>query len=228
MSNEMTTDEPNALAILLSDPERLERLDVDKAERMFRIHAEALFNKAMNEVQTEMKPVYKGDHGHHGKYASMERIANMIQPIYLKHGFSVSSYCAVSDKPDTVLVVMKIMHTGGHTSMHEMEAPSDYISGQKGKTKLQGVGSTETYLKRRLLTSSFGIMLTDKLEDTDGEIVVDNSTISKDQTMELAELVTKSGADKDKFLKFFNASKISDIPASRFNEAKSMLLAKMK
>ena len=195
-TKELTEAAPSAVAIpmdqvaqnlssILADKESLKDFPIDTIERLFELsikmddrRAEHEYIDAMHKLQSSLNPVYmrgenrgaKRPDGSFAKYALMEDICKELVPKYQAHGFTVSFSTEVSDKPDHTVIVMDASHEGGCTKRYRMDAPWDFTgpSGNKNKTKLHGLGSADTYIKRRLMTSVFGIMLTDKREDDDG------------------------------------------------------------
>ena len=86
-----TTDNP--LAVILSDPERLNALDtgklkelMDLQERILDREAKGAFYKSFNAVQSEMRPVQRKARNQHTQslYARAEDVAAMIDPILTK------------------------------------------------------------------------------------------------------------------------------------------------
>ena len=175
-----------------------------------------------------MTPVIKLGKSDLSSYAKAEDVMSMLCPIILDNGFSHSISAAPSDKGgDWTRFVLKLRHVGGHAEDHHMDAPVDHL-GPKGspvKTKLHGMGSSYTYCERHLLCKVFGVQLVD---DNDGNRIKAAEKISVDQSIVLNDLLTERWPDKvevarDRLLAFFGVSAISEIPVSRYHEARLMI-----
>ena len=68
--------------------------------------------------------------------------------------------------------------------------------------------------------------LTSHGEDDDGKGAVQPATLTDEQVGELVELMDSVGADRPRFLKFYQIEALADLPAARFGEAIERLNAK--
>ena len=216
----------NPLMAVLSSPERLAELDVDKLERLAELHiqmqdrdAKRAYAEAFNAVQGEMIPVVKrGLNKHQGSvYARHHDIDRMLQPLIAKHGFSLSFSTEDTESKDLIRYVLVVRHKAGHSERHYMELPRDDTG---KKASMHQIGSSNTYGKRYLKVSVFDVDLSD---DDDGNagagIGPSAETITAQEAADIESLIDESGADKGRFLKFFGCDKVSDLPASRRREA---------
>lgn len=55
---------------------------------------------------------------------------------------------------------------------------------------------------------------------------VDSEPINEAQTYDIQDLIDMTGTDKSKFLKFFKISKLSELPATQYDQAVAMLQKK--
>lgn len=65
-------------------------------------------------------------------------------------------------------------------------------------------------------------------DDDDGKAGAAGATITDDQATQIQTLILESGANVAAFLNYMKAESISDIPAVKFAEAKSMLEQKKR
>ena len=231
MPNELQAAPANPLAAVLADPKRLAEIDVSKLERLFELEvqfrdreAKRLYASAFNALQSELQPIVKrGKNTHLGSmYARAHDIDMVLQPLVAKHGFSLSFSTEEASKPDLIRYVMLVRHNSGHEERHWMEAINDADSGSKGgnKTRLHGLASSTTFVKRQLKSAVFDL---DLVDDDDGNagagIGPSAETITAQEAADIEALIDESGADKGRFLKFFGCDKVSDLPASRRREA---------
>ena len=238
MTDLATTHEPTALAKLLSDPDRLRDFPIETVERLFvldkEIRAESArreFSEAFNAVQRELTPVRKLATNSHtvSKYARLEDVTRMLDPIILAHGFSRSLSSTDSPTPDHLRFVLVLRHIGGHEERHHLDAPLDTvgIQGKTTKTALHGMASSMTYCERHLLCKVFGVQV---VGDDDGNAAAgvgpSSERISLKQMDDLMALCDEVKADLDRFRKHFNLTNISNLPVSRLKEAIALLEAK--
>lgn len=230
----------SALAQLLADPERLKDYPIETVERMFALdreiqadEARRSFAFAFNAVQSEMRVVQKtGRNTSTGSmFARAEEVNGMLDPIIIKHGFS----CSVSTEDCPVehhtRFVMILRHIGGHEERHRMDAPLDNV-GPKGaptKTALHGLASSYTYCERHLKLKVFNVQTT---ADDDGNAAAglgpSSEKITKDQLADLNSLIEEVKGNKEKLMKIFGVSKLSDLAVSNLKPAVTMLEAKRR
>ena len=158
---------PNALVELAitkgADVEALERVFALQ-ERWQANQAKSAFTQAMANLKTELPVVKKLVEGHNYKYAPLEDIANQVDKVISKHGFTYRWDTTLSEKAMTV--VCTATHIEGHQETSSFTAP--IISGTKSMNEVQSSAATITYLKRYTLCNLFGIMIAG--EDQDARI----------------------------------------------------------
>jgi hypothetical protein len=79
-----------------------------------------------------------------------------------------------------------------------------------------------SYGRRYLTLLVFNITLTN--EDSDGNQPQDG--VSDEQIANIEALITETGSDKVKFLRYLKVSKLSDIPAANYSTVIQLLEAK--
>ena len=235
MSKSTEIAKTSPLEAIISNPEQLKEIPVDTVERLFALHKEHLadqakreFNQAFNAAQKDLVAVAKKGYNLHtkSKYALMEDIVAMLDPIVTEHGFSRSISTQPCDIPDHMRMVLTVRHVGGHNEEHMMDAPIDDKTqgGKSNKTRIQGQGSTYTYVTRYLLCNVFGIHLGD---DTDGNKVESAEVITEEQNVEIQDLLDQTKSDLKKFLDYFQRNSIADMTEPEYKRAITMLKKKL-
>jgi hypothetical protein len=132
--------------------------------------AEKAAAAAMLAARAEMAEIVKTwkNESNNSKFARLEDIDRMAFPVYSAHGFTLGwseGECAI---PGWTRIVCEVSHIGGHKETKFLQGPMDDTGpkGTKNKTGIQGMGSTWSYLQRRLLAMIFNIRVVG--EDNDG------------------------------------------------------------
>lgn len=223
--------------------EVLERLHaIHKEERAF--HARGAFAEAMNDLKAELPPVTKSVPGQHGAsrvgtrtkgmYAPLDTIAEVLDPVASKHGFSYRFGREVKDGKEWVVCV--VTHRGGHSETTYYPAMDDESS--KGKSPLHARGSGDTFARRYALTAAFSIVTADP--DDDGEAASrreperderPTEKISENDAANLGAMLDESPHkdERARFMKWAKVTSLSDIPAydlTRLRNAVEMARAK--
>ena len=193
--------------------ETIEKL-MNLQERWEKNQARKSFDEAISAAKAELPPVLRNKTGHNNKrYADFAAIAKAADAILPKHGLS---YRFRSAQDDRIHVTCIISHRAGHSEENTLAGPAD-ASGSKNA--IQAIGSTLTYLQRYSLMQALGLSAT----DDDDARTADNTAISAEQDEELRALIVSVGADIQKFLTAFQIESVSELPARRFDEAKTRL-----
>jgi hypothetical protein len=134
------------------------------------------------------------------KYAPLEEIDKHLRPLLLEEEMDLS----YSDEPREhgwILIRGRLKHLpGGHFEDSFMPAPPD-TSG--GKSTVQGVGSTNSYLRRYITCNIFNIVIVGDDDDGNG------GAIDEAQTDMLLDLIKKAKVGP-KFLKYMRAQSIEE------------------
>lgn len=222
-----------------SDP----AIDVNKFERLMAMHkdmaaadAQRAYDENLAAMQSELPVIDRrgrieirakdakgdrtGDVQQSTGYALWEDINEAIKPVLKKFGFSLSF--RVGTATDGKLTVTGILARAGHreettiTLMHDSSG---------SKNSVQAVGSSTSYGKR--YTAMALLNLTSKGEDDDGKKGGAPLPITEAQLKILIDLADSAGADKEKFCILMKVDSMADIPASRFEEARTQLNRKL-
>lgn len=219
------------------DVEKLDRL-LAMQERVAQRTAEMAFNAAMQAAQSEMPQVYRDAKNEQtrSRYARLESISAAIRPVITQHGFSLSYGTDTSPLKDHYRVTCVVAHAGGFSRTYFADIPTDAngMKGSQNKTATHAFGSTMSYGRRYLLLMVFDIALTN--DDDDGQSaggynarrqpMTGGDAITDEQASQIRALATEVGADIGRFLNYFKAESIPDIPAARYAEAVRLLEAK--
>jgi hypothetical protein len=210
------------------------KVDVDKLERLLAMQervlardAEAAFNEALLAAQDEIRPIVKNRENPetHSKYADLMALADGLDPIMRKHGFSQSFGTTDCPIPDHYRVTCLMSHSAGHSRPYQADVPCD-MTGPKGgqnKTRTHGFGSALSYGRRYLKLLIADVPTT----DDDGRAAANRLTIDDAQVASIQNLASASGADLAKFCRYFKIESVPELPVSRFPEAVSRLSQKL-
>ena len=118
------------------NPEMFDRL-VAWQEREEERQAEERFNAAMNRAQAEIQPVARNAENKHTNsfYATLEDVDAAIRPIYLRHGFTLSSYGTVEPLTPGQIRVMCEVALGRHKKLYYREAAADTLGPRVRRSK---------------------------------------------------------------------------------------------
>jgi hypothetical protein len=196
--------------------ETLDRL-MSLQERWEKSQSRKEFDAAIAAAKSDLKPVIKNRQGHNSRYADFAKISTAVDPVLSKNGLS---YRFRTMQDDRIHVTCILSHKSGHSEENTVSGPPD-ASGSKNA--IQAIGSTLTYLQRYSLLQALGLAVS---EDDDGRGSGDDGPISQTQLNELEKIISEVSADNNKFLKFLKIEKLSDLPAYKFDAAKSALEGK--
>jgi ERF superfamily len=198
-----------------ADAAKLERL-VAMYERLEAKEAERAFNAAKGRILQKLAGIklvknraalYEIDKGKPRRgtyeafrYAPLEEIDKHLRPLLLEEEMDLS----YSDEPREhgwILIRGRLKHLpGGHFEDSSMTAPPD-TSG--GKSNVQGVGSTNSYLRRYIACNIFNIVVVGDDDDGNG------GAIDETQTTTIVDLIKRAKVGP-KFLKYMKARSIEE------------------
>jgi hypothetical protein len=134
------------------------------------------------------------------KYAPLEEIDKHLRPLLAEEGMDLS----YSDEPSEgggILIRGRLKHLlGGHYEDSFMPAPLDTTG---GKSNVQAVGSTNSFLRRYVACNIFNIVVVG--DDDDGT----GGTIDQAQTKTILGLMRKAKVGP-KFLKYMRAQSVAE------------------
>lgn len=240
MSAVITTDhEPRSdAAALIQAIERAAlnpAVDVEKMERLFALqermiarNAEAAFNQAMTQAQSEMGRISADctNPQTRSEYASYGKLDSVLRPIYTRHGFALSFDEGESPKEEHVRVLCHVSHTAGFSRIYHKDMPADGKGAKGGDvmTKTHASAAAQSYGMRYLLKGIFNVAIGE--DDTDGNDAIEY--ITESQAADLQAKAEEVGADRVGFLKYLKVERLADLPLSKFQHALQVLEQKAK
>ena len=232
------------IAAAVADP----RCDVVKMQALLDMQkqieerdARKEFTVAFNKLQAELPVINRDgkiDHSSDGgtttrsgkralktAYATYPNLNRVCGPLMKKHGFTFST----SMEPEAsgaMMAVSTLEHVAGHSRSTSFRLTAD-TSG--GKNNQQGWGSSQQYGMRYNMIALLNIV-TEAKEDADNDGFEQKvvTLISQKQLKELTDLARDVKANVDKFCEMMNIETMADLPASRFEEAKTQLNRKKR
>jgi hypothetical protein len=134
------------------------------------------------------------------KYAPLEEIDKHLRPLLAEEHMDLS-YSDESREGDGILIRGRLKHLpGGHYEDSLMPAPPDTTG---GKSNVQAVGSTNSFLRRYIACNIFNIVVVG--DDDDGT----GGTIDEAQTKTILDLLKKAKGGP-KFLKYMKAQSVAE------------------
>jgi len=225
----------NAVIQLIERAANNPNVDVDKLERLLGLQerylsrqAEVAFNAAMQAAQAELPQVLRDARNPqtNSKYAKLETVSKVMNPVITSHGFSLSFGTDVSPMPDHYRITCDLSHAAGHTRHYHADVPAD-ATGMKGapnKTPTHAFGSTMSYGRRYLKLLIFDVATTD---DNDGNATVRQPLVTEQQIAVIEglieDMVTLLGSNRDRyrrnFLGYMQVDRVGAIAAKDFDRA---------
>jgi hypothetical protein len=198
-----------------ADAEKLERMTA-MYERLKAKEAELAYNAAKGRILKKLSGIKivknravlneiekgKSQKSTHRafKYAPLEEIDKHLRPLLAEEDMDLS----YSDEPregGDILIRGRLKHLpGGHYEDSLMPAPPDTTG---GKSSVQAVGSTNSFLRRYVACNIFNIVVVG--DDDDGT----GGTIDEAQTKTILDLIKKAKAGP-KFLKYMKAQSVEE------------------
>ena len=191
----------------------VEKVQIDKAKREF--------YEAFAKFQSQVPPILKSSEVNMGagrpryNYASLYDIISKIQkPLGDNH---LSYRWDVKNDDVMIEVTCILSHKGGYELQTSIAAPRD---SSPGKSTVQAIASTITYLKRYTLVSLLGIGTADPDDDAQSTLNIDKKQVinDKDKIIEQIKSELKSCKDEDgvrriwsKYQKYSNDAEILNL-----------------
>lgn len=214
----------NLIAKMAADPS----YDVARLERLVALRNEELARQRKSAYLADfvpMKPqlplVIKTHRNDHTKstFAKHEDINKVIDPILAKFNLGTSAKVIKQTESD-VTMVLEINHRDGHIETMELTMPIDDkgSAGNTNKTKIQGISSTITQIKKVGFCAMLNISAGD---DKDGNAPTeDDGLITIEQAAELDKRLRALGEDAlPRFLKWAKVEKLPDLTKRNYNKA---------
>jgi hypothetical protein len=228
-----TMDRENALVNVIARAAADPNTDVDKLERLLAMQervlereAERVFNVSLKDAQDEIHPILrnKTNSSTNSKYADLEAVSDAVDPVFRRHGFSMSFGTADCPYPNHYRVTCRLSHVGGHHRDYQADVPADTtgIKGTQNKTNTHGFGSALSYGRRYLKLLIADVPTT----DDDGRAAGNGGPINAEQLAVLNGLADAVKADKIAFCKYLKVDSLRDLAAFHYNDAIHVLTQK--
>ena len=191
--------------------------EADEARKAY-VAAMAHFRATCPMPKKDSRVSYPDRHGKLTEYwhVKLSTLAQTVSEYMAPHGLSYR--WSTEQKDARIFVTCTVEHEQGHSESITLSGSPD-DSG--GKNSIQSVGSTVRYLQRYTLECATGIVSSE--QDDDGAGASGSSapeTITENQAQDLDALIDEvCPADRQKFLEYMKVSRLSEIPASRWDEA---------
>jgi hypothetical protein len=215
---------PSALIELaISKGADLEKLDklLTLQERYDTMEAKKAYNRAMSEFKANPPKIDKDKKVSYLQvkysHASLANVTEKINGELSKYGLSASWSVKQNG---TISVTCKITHVKGHSEETTLSASADNSG---SKNSIQAIGSTLTYLERYTLLALTGLATFDG--DDDGAGVAE--LIDEIQLKQVTDLIALKQVDVKKFCKAFKIEEVINLPKDKFQQAITMLNAKV-
>ena len=218
-----TSNNPSTVLALIERLALDPHADVEKLERMMTMYerlkakeAELAYNAAKGRILKKLagikivknrSVVHEIDNGkpQRGaceafKYAPLEEIDKHLRPLLAEENMDLS-YSDESREGGDILIRGRLKHLpSGHFEDSFMPAPPDTTG---GKSNVQAVGSTNSFLRRYVTCNIFNIVVVGDDDDGNG------GTIDEAQTKTIVELIKKAKVGP-KFLKYMKAQSVDE------------------
>ena len=201
---------------------------LDGMERMSKWQAEQQFNIDFAELQ--FPAFVKSAKGHAGKYAPLDDIQAVIDPILSAHGFTLTYSSGEANAKGEIPTFGLLSHVGGHSRQGLIYLPPDVTPTRSGSTTmnaLQSVGSSTSYGMRYVAKLMLNLRFVG--EDKDGSRGSDY--ITETQAMNIEDLMAECSLSlegRSKFLETFNAKAVSELFKANYAPAINLLSAKRR
>lgn len=220
-----------------SGVQALERI-VQLQERIMDREAKAAFLRAMTKAKGEFPRIEKNVPGQHGAtrkgtrttgmYAPLDTITAAIDPVCAANGLSYTFDRTKIDNDPFVLCIVR--HVDGHEQSAKFPA---FVDEGRGRSKIQGIASGETYAKRYALIAAFGLTMCDPDDDAKRASEPppsDEPTITAEQAANLEALLDevddKGGTVRGKMLGWVGVDAVELIPVGALQKVIKALEAK--
>ena len=231
MSNDLIVkSESNNVMQMISTLMDNEHFDASKLEKMQEMffkaqdrEKQAAFMRDFVAAQGAMPAIMKRGFNSHtkSKYAKIDDIIEGISPVMEQFGFAMTFGTFQSAIEGHVGVSARLVHREGHFESYAYDSPFDNkgINGSVNKTNPHAVGSALAYGQRYLTSMIWNLLLTERvIADDDGNSAGGHliQKITEEQVATLDAMIEEIGVKKHLVLELWKVEKLSDLPASGF------------
>ena len=209
-----------ALAVEKGDLDKVEKM-MELQERFEKNEARKAYVVAMAAFKANPPKIEKDAHVKYKlktggvtdyKHATLANVTEKINKVLSENGLS-AAWETVQDEKG-IAVTCKITHVMGHSESTTLKAASDESG---GKNKIQGIGSTVTYLSRYTLLSLTGLATAEMDDDGAGS---EAEYIDDEQMADINEWIEAIGGDCfQNFKKYIGVDELDKILAKDYKKA---------
>ena len=158
-------------------------------------------------------------------YRNVEDITQAAKPLLEKHKLLLNISDDLHDVDGRLFVKATATISDGDIALSST-GYAELDSSRKGMSMEQISGSASSYARKYALA---GLLCLDASEDSDAHQARHTvQTITTAQAIYLEKMLTQTGSDKDKFLKWLGVNQMQDVPKIDFAKAKSVLENKIQ
>jgi hypothetical protein len=205
-------------------------VDIEKFERLLAIKdrieskdAQRAFNEAVAAARGAIPPIAKNKLVNftsakgttNYRHEDFAEVARTIDPHMAAHGLSYRFRAEQAGQKIKVTCILS--HAMGHSEETTLEAAEDHTG---NKNSIQAIGSVATYLQRYTIKLALGLAAG---ADDDGKAASSGTTITDEQAEQIKEELERTGAELGRFCAYYRLDKLTDLPASKFSEAMSVI-----
>jgi len=198
---------------------------LDGMERITKWQAEQEFTAAF--ARLKFPPFRKTAKGHNAKYAPMEDIQEVIDPILAAEGFTLTYSSGEANAKGEIPTFGLLSHVAGHSRTGVIYLPADVTKTHSGFTTmnaLQSVGSSTSYGMRYVAKLMLNLRFVS--DDDDGAAI---GYINQTRIDNIEDLIHECGEQvRAPFLNFVGAKAVSEIQNGGYTAAINYLVAKRR
>jgi len=154
--------------------------------------ARRAYARALSAAKEELPPVIRRDAKNpHLKvaYATLGGISSVVTPILSRHGISVSWRTETEGRE--IVMICRLTHVDGHSEdFRTPPAPPDQ---GKGRSAVQAIGSTMTYLSRYSLLLALGLATGDAPDPDDGRSAPQSAAVDQRRNLRALSEIRRRG-----------------------------------
>ncbi len=165
--------------------------------------------KAYTECTPKLLNIAKDSKAYNYNYTSLEKLIEHTKPILAEHGLAILQMTTGDG------VISRLIHNSGEWIEQEMK--SEVIQ-MKQMNAFQVQGNLATYMRRYSWSTLCGIASDDDI-DAAGEQVQPQQMATREQVLQIQELITGTATDQHTFLEYFKVKSIKDLSAQNASNA---------
>jgi hypothetical protein len=144
------------------------------------------------------------------QFAGYEDVMKHVKPLLDENKIAVSFSTKATDKGILATCTLRV---GVHSEECTLEVPIPSMN----VNDTQKYGAALSYAKRYCLCAALNIVVGD--EDDDASTLEPVKTITEEQVAQIEDWIFTTDSDRARFLKAFSIERISDLPATKYQNA---------